>query len=264
MSSSELDAAQPMKAGPDLATVPASLPSRLAQTTLDASLRPSSMPERVHELLRSQILSGQIASGEKINQGELAAVIGTSRVPVREALRRLESEGLVVLRPHRGYVVASLDAKEIEEIFEIRTMLEERAGQMAARHRTDEDLAALAAILDRMDLVAERSDDVITDWAAGNREFHDRLFAASGRMHLCRVIGMLRDSVERYIRLFAAMRGNRHQAQAEHRMILAVLRDGDAAELGRICGEHCRHTCDGLLSVLRKEPDRRRDSQDGP
>lgn len=228
-------------------------PMRWAPAIPSEPLRPSSVPDVVHQKLRARILSGELASGHKVRQGDLANAFGTSRVPVREALRRLESEGLVTLRPQRGYVVASLDIKEIEEIFQIRIMLEERAGYEATVKRTLEDVAALERILQRMERISVRLGAGLAEWAACNHEFHQRLFSSSGQMHLCRIVNMLRDTVERYIRVFAAMGRHRDEAQSEHRSILVAFRAGDAAEVGRLSREHCQHTCDGLTAALRAE-----------
>ena len=215
-----------------------------------ASLR-LSIPDAVHEQLRAHILSGQLTSGEKINQADLAKSLGTSRVPVREALRRLAIEGLVVLLRRLGDVVASVGLHEIDEIFQIRMILEERAGHVAAQRRTPNDVSALERILVAMDRAAPESAEALTEWAATNRKFHDRLFLSSAQLHLCRLVGMLRDSVERYIRLYVAMHDHRNQAQVEHHEILDAFREGDAAQVGRLCREHCRHTYEGLSAVMR-------------
>lgn len=213
--------------------------------------RPSSMPDAVHEQLRALILSGELAAGEKIRQNELAKSFGTSRVPVREALRRLESEGLVTLWPQRGYVVASLDIREIEEIFQIRIMLEERAGYVATLVRTPEDVAAVENILQKMERVSVRQGSGLNEWAAYNHEFHQRLFKSSGQLHLCRMVDMLRDTVQRYILIFVATGNHRDQAQSDHHKIVAAFRAGDAVEVGRLSREHCRHTCEGLIAALK-------------
>lgn len=212
--------------------------------------RPLSMPDLVYGQLRARILSGSLQAGVKIRQEDLAEDFGTSRVPVREALRRLESEGLVKLWPQRGYVVASLNVREIEEIFQIRIMLEERAGYVATELRTETDIAAVESILERMERVNIRQSGGLAEWAAANHDFHQRLFSSSGQLHLCRFVSTLRDSVERYIRVFATMGNHREEAQQDHRRIFAAFRSGDAAEVGRLSREHCRHTCQGLLRSL--------------
>ncbi len=210
-----------------------------------------SLPELVREHIREAILCGAYPSGEPLRQEEIARRLGVSRVPVREALKRLESEGLVVLRPRRGYAVASLDPDEIEEIFEIRMILEERAGYLATLERAPADIAALEALLRRMDGLAADTPSNIALWAALNRAFHARLFEPSGRKHLARMAGVLRDSVERYVRVDAGMGGRLGEAQAEHRAIMEAFRAGDARRVGRLSRDHCLHTCRSLIASLR-------------
>ena len=211
----------------------------------------ATMPEIIYQRLREEILTGHMAAGENLNQVELADRFGFSRVPVREALKRLESEGLVVLQPHRGYFVTSLDIDEIEEIFEIRMMLEERAAYYATLHRTAEDVDALHQLLDALDEITVGTSDDVATWAAYNREFHDRLFQPSRRRHLCRFADILRNSVERYIRIDATTAGRMQEAESEHHGIFEAFRGGDAMRVGELSREHCAHTCARLIASLR-------------
>jgi DNA-binding GntR family transcriptional regulator len=216
-----------------------------------AQAQPASMPDIVHAHLRDEVMSGRLGSGEKIRQGEIAKRLGFSRVPVREALRRLESEGFVTLRPRRGYVVVSLDADEIEEIFDIRMVLEEKAGHLATLSRTSEDVADLERILQAMGRLEVHSGNDIAAWSAYNREFHARVFQSSNRLHLCRWAAVLRDSVERYIRIDATMSGRIEAAHVEHEEILKAFRDRDAKRVGQLSRAHCQHTCAALVASLR-------------
>ena len=112
-----------------------------------------SLPDIVYDHLREEILSGRIGPGEPIRQEHLAARLGVSRAPVREALKALEGEGLIIFRPRRGYLVTALDPDEIEEIFEIRALLEERGGTLAAKFRTQEDIEAVGDLLEQMEAI---------------------------------------------------------------------------------------------------------------
>src|SRR6266436_3427762 len=98
-----------------------------------------SIPEVVHAHLKTGILSGTFVPGQALKQEEIACRLGVSRAPVREALNQLERERLVVLRPRRCYLVASLDPTEVEEIFHIMMMLEEYAARLATQRRTAKD-----------------------------------------------------------------------------------------------------------------------------
>lgn len=214
-----------------------------------------SLPELAYRYLREGILSRRLDIGMPLRQEEIAAELGISRLPVREALRRLEVEGLVLLRPRRGYVVASLNADEIRELFDIRAMLEERAGFLATERRTDDDVEALSVLCARLaELVHDEMIDA-AEFAVRNRDFHERLYATSGRNHLCRMLMTLRDSVERYARMGASMSSSLKPAQDEHHRILEAFRTGDAVRVGQLCRTHCENTCRRLIGYLESSAD---------
>lgn len=212
-----------------------------------------SLAEVAYRRVREAILSGAVAAGQQLGQVELANQIGTSRVPLREALQRLEAEGLVVLRPRRGYIVTSLDREEITDIFDIRMILEERAGYLATLHATPADLAGVEHLLAAMDGMVVTNADEAARFAENNRAFHDRLYAASGRKQLCHVMTVLRTNVERYIRIGALIAGDMGRTQQEHWRIFDAFRRGDAQTVGHLCREHCQQTCDRLLARLAQE-----------
>lgn len=215
--------------------------------------RVAALPEVVYEHLRDAILRGFYQSGQSLPQEAIAQAIQVSRVPVREALRRLEAEGLVLQRPRRGYVVASLDPDEIEEIFDIRMMLEARAGNLATQNRTENDIADVYRLLHAMDGITINSAADAQLFAERNRAFHDRLFQASNRPHLCEMMLLLRNRVERYIFVGALIAGSPERTHREHHDIAGAFKRGDADEVARLSREHCLHTCQLLLKRLSKE-----------
>ena len=221
------------------------------------SSRPQSLPHAIYLAMREAILGGEFRPGEALRQENLAKMFDSSRVPVREALNRLEAEGLVVLRPRRGFVVATLDLNEIVEIFQLRMVLEEHAGFVATEKRTQTDVVEVRKILDVLEKTKIDKAMNIAHWAAHNRQFHTRLFESSHRAHLCGVTNMLRDKVERYVRVEVAMTGHLDRAQVEHRKIFKAFAEGDAVRVGRLSREHCKSTADRLVAALRaRESDR--------
>jgi DNA-binding GntR family transcriptional regulator len=212
-----------------------------------------SLAEVAYIEVRDAILSGALKAGETIGQQEIALQIGTSRVPLREALQRLEAEGLVVLRPRRGYIVTSLDPDEIKDIFEIRMMLEERAGYLATQRATPQDVADLEQLLHTMDDISVTNAEEAARFANQNRAFHDRLFQGSGRPQLCRLMAMLRTNVERYIRIGAMIAGNLDRVRDDHYQIFYAFKRGDALTVARLCREHCEATCERLIARLAQE-----------
>ena len=211
-----------------------------------------SAQQATHEKLRAMIFSGELQAGQRLGQEEIARQLGVSRLPVREALNRLATEGLVELKPRRGFFVVSLDVQEIEDIFEVRALLEQRAGELATERRTIVDVEELEAIVSELDDLVQTEID-FDEWARLNQDFHQRLFQTSGRKHLCRQIDQLRNSVAPIIRLLALQHGELRRAQDEHRRIAAQFRSGDGAGVGLLCREHCAYTARALLSQLRTQ-----------
>jgi DNA-binding GntR family transcriptional regulator len=212
-----------------------------------------SLSEIAYQQVRDAILSGALAAGQPLGQEEIASRIGTSRVPLREALQRLEAEGLVMLRPRRGYIVTSLDPEEIKDIFDIRMMLEERAGYLATLRASAEDVAEVEKLLRAMDGLSIANAKDATRFAERNRAFHERLYASSGRAQLCRLMTTLRTNVERYIRIGAQIAGNLDRVRKEHQQIYDAFKRRDADTVGRLCREHCAATCDRLVARLMAE-----------
>jgi DNA-binding GntR family transcriptional regulator len=201
-----------------------------------------SVLEVSYRRLRSAIMSGAFAPGEHLRQEDVARRLGISRGPAREALNRLAAEGLVRLRPRRGYVVEALDIEEVEDIFELRMLLEERASVIATQKRTSQDVEALEQILRDLDALDMQDGNDIARFSELNRLFHSRLFEVSGRKHLCRLLSQLRDSVERYVRFSVSpdTRKSEPYISGDHRRIFEAFRDGDAAAAGAISREHCQ------------------------
>jgi DNA-binding GntR family transcriptional regulator len=220
--------------------------------------RAASVSEIVHDYLREGILGGTLLAGRALKQDEIATELGVSRAPVREALNQLEREGIVTLRPRRGFVVAALDPDEIVEIFRIRMLLEEHAARLATERRTLPDIAEVRKLLRAMDRVVMDSPAGIAKWAGLNRAFHDAIYRASGVARLSQLTANLRDTVEQYVRLDAATADRVGEAQQEHKRIVEAFEAGDAARTARLCREHCEHTCDRLIASLRRRRGRGR------
>jgi len=209
-----------------------------------------SLPDVAYEYLRREILAGALEGGSPLRQHEIAAHLGISPLPVREALRRLQVEGWVLLRPRRGYVVASLSRSEVEEVFEIQGMLEERAAFYATQRRTRGDVDALEARLEALDRLLLEDPLDFEAFGQANAAFHEQLFEAGGRLYYCRILRTLRNTAERYARMGASMLDDLHESQAEHHAILEAFRAGDAPEVARLCQVHRQNTRERLLSGL--------------
>lgn len=204
-----------------------------------------STPETVAALLRDEIVTGRLAPGTALRQEEIAARQGVSHIPVREAFRRLESEGLVEVRPRRGVIVAPLSADEYEEICDMRVALETAALRLAAPRITEPALNDAAAILDEIDRAPER-------WGGLNTEFHCALYAAARRPRMLATIRALNRNAERYLHREAAATGNLAHSQREHRRLLDLLAKQRVDDACRLVAEHITLDARALLRELQR------------
>jgi DNA-binding GntR family transcriptional regulator len=204
------------------------------------------MQEIVTTHLREAIRSGRLEPGTRLQQDDMARQLHVSRMPVREALRILEQEGLVELRPHRSAVVVSLRLDDVAEIFEIRAMLEGRAAELAGPHLTDAAIARLREIHTAMSRVEHDEDR----WLALNQQFHTAIYPASGRPRLCALIDAQRNVVQPYLRAAFALLGRAPSAHAEHERILWAAEDRDGARMSQLTVEHLHTTQQGLIAYL--------------
>jgi DNA-binding GntR family transcriptional regulator len=174
--------------------------------------------ELVLESVRKAILAGVLGPGDRLRQEELADIFGTSRIPVREALRALEYEGLVSSEPHRGFTVTSLDADDVEEVYSLRILLESEAVRLALPLLTDDDLEDLEVLFQRM-----QSADAPDDQLAARERFYLRLYSVTGRPRLVGLIMRLRQEVARVLR-WATIQ----HSSSIHEHFFEAVRVGDA------------------------------------
>ena len=181
-----------------------------------------------YQFLRERVLSGQYAAGMRLRPEQIAAELGVSRMPVREAVRQLDAQGLLTTLPNRGVVVSKLTPEEVVELFEIRAPLEGLAARFAVEHITDEALLDIGHLLTRMRLVADKH----LLWIERHDDLHDRICQLSRRVRLCQMARQLRMQVQPYLRLFTSTGGNPELSAFRHELILDALRarDGDRAE----------------------------------
>jgi DNA-binding GntR family transcriptional regulator len=186
--------------------------------------------------LRRAIIEGTLAPGVRLDSGDIAARLGCSRMPVRDALKELEAEGLVTCYPSRGTEVSRLDRHDIEQLFGIRLALESLAIRRAAEGLTEADFEVLRATLLEMDAT-----DDLGRWLTLNEAFHARLNAASGWPRLVEQIERLRRNIERYVRARIRFDG-RAGPQAQHWALYEACRARDAERACAILSDHLSRT----------------------
>lgn len=188
-----------------------------------------SLPEDIRDSLQERILSGEFRDGEALVQDVLAEEYGVSRMPVREALRQLEACGLVSMQTHRGAVITSIPTEQVEELFELRVLIETDMLARAVWRMTDSDIAEAREVLGELEQSYRRGD--MASWGRLNWAFHRRLYLPAGRPQTLAVLQGINLRVERYIRLHLLITDGLDTAEREHREILRLcaLRDAEAA-----------------------------------
>jgi DNA-binding GntR family transcriptional regulator len=185
------------------------------------------------------IVEGELAPGVKLNERVLAERLGTSRTPLREALKSLASEGLVELLPNRGAVVALLDAQRIRDVFVVMGGLEALAGELACRNASEADIADIRAL--HYQMVAHYQRGELAPYFRANQQIHLRLMETSGNAVLAQTYRQLNDQVRRARYLANTSRERWHRAVEEHTAILDALVARDAARLQRLLQDHLGH-----------------------
>src|SRR5262245_10263295 len=159
-----------------------------------------SLTSAVANVLREKILRGQIKAGEQLRQHAIAEELHVSRIPVREALRQLEAEGLVTIIDHRGAVVSGLSSEEILEMFEIRMLLESHLLRLSIPRLTDEDLERSEQTLKEYEQALKKKSNV-AHWGDHNWRFHSSLYAAANRPRCLSIARNIHNNADRYVRL---------------------------------------------------------------
>ncbi|HWQ56332.1 MAG TPA: GntR family transcriptional regulator [Bryobacteraceae bacterium] len=200
----------------------------------------------VFERLHGDILRGALRPGDPLRQEDITERLGVSRTPVREAIRRLQAEGLVTSSPRKGAVVAELPLKKVREIYQIRGQLEAFAAELAIDHLNAKDLTGLRKLITEMEaLDPERDLEKILD---KNRKFHYVIYSASGNDTLVEMIDQLWRDIQRLrSRYLLTPHGHRHST-SEHLGILKALEARDHARLRELVRQHCERAQQSLTA----------------
>lgn len=204
-----------------------------------------STPDLIAAALRQAILYGIFQGGQSLRQDEIATKFGVSRIPVREALRQLEAEGLVVFQPNRGATVTTVSPDEAQEIYDIRLALETMALQLAISQFTEANLQHLDDILAITDQTEEAG-----RWAELNWEFHAALYSPANRPRLLSLIKMLHTNVDRYVRMQLKDSNYRDRTQKEHQLLLNYCKKRDSEKAIALLQHHIRADGEQLVAYL--------------
>jgi DNA-binding GntR family transcriptional regulator len=209
------------------------------------------MKDITYDAIREAILSGRFHPGQRLVADELAQEFGTSRMPVREALQRLENAGLVSITPHRGAIVNELSEQEIVEVYHIRAVLEGLAARLAAPHLRPADYDRLNALIDEMASLSTAEPD-LEQLLRGNRDLHEIIWQAAQAPRLHELLENLYDASRRFRNLSILLPERLQQIVQEHRRIVQALAAGDPAAAERFANEHHEITAQRLLDEVEK------------
>ncbi|HEX7821233.1 MAG TPA: GntR family transcriptional regulator [Sphingobium sp.] len=223
-------------------------------TKKPAQPQPLVASHRVAELLAERILSGQLKPGEWIKQDELAAELGMSRIPVRDALRILETRGLVSLRANSGARVTSYTGRDIEISYEIREKIEPMLLAESMPHLTDADIEAMREILDAL---VQATD--VDEFLPLDRQFHWLSYSRHATPGLAQIIERLWDTTQTYRRLYAkiALKNGGKILRAEHELLFGAIERREIAMAQATLVMHIRRTRIGLINygyLLQADP----------
>jgi DNA-binding GntR family transcriptional regulator len=211
-----------------------------------------SLTSAVADKLRDRIIRGEIPEGSQLRQDAIATQYKVSRIPVREALRQLDAEGLITIVPNRGAVVPALSPDDIEELFSIRALLEPEVLGLSIPRLTEQDFTDAEAVLRRY--VSElRREDHLAAWGRLNWQFHSILYSRANQPRFMAIIRNVNNSGERYTRLQLYLTHGTKRANEEHHQILELCRKRDVAAACKLLRQHIRYAGESLKQALEQK-----------
>jgi DNA-binding GntR family transcriptional regulator len=207
-----------------------------------------SLARQAYEALKQDILTCTLAPGAQIFESDLAARYGMSKTPVREALNLLGQEGLVQVLPRRGYLVAPVTLRDVQEVFQLRLLLETAAAELAAEHITEEALRQLNALVAVRYTYRDRAS--YARFLRANRAFHVAVAEASGNRRLAAFVGKLLEDMERILHLGLDLRDSAEEMATEHGELVDALLKGDGALARKVVTEQLQNSRKRVLEAL--------------
>lgn len=205
----------------------------------------------VFHKLREAILQGQLKPGERLMELQLASKLGVSRTPIREAIRMLENEGLAIMVPRKGAQVAGMTEKDMEDVMEIREVLDELAAQTACDKITTRQLAELANTMKNFEAAICQGDlNMIAEYDV---QFHDIIYEATDNAKLVAVLNNLREQIYRYRIEYLKDENNYPALIHEHQEIFSALKERDKESVKDIMRKHIRHQVEAVKDKIRMQ-----------
>ena len=212
-------------------------------------VRPGPLRHLVFDALVELIISRELQPGEHLNEGELAASLGVSRQPIREALQQLQAEGWIDLRPGQGAFVHAPTQQEMNDLLAVRTLLEAESARLAALSRTDADIVRLWALwhVGKQAVAAGQREDIV----AANAELHSKIMEISGNVVLAELSRIVDRRVRWHFTPVARIRGS--DSWDEHANLIKAIADGDPAQAAQLMRQHTDRTRESVIHPVENE-----------
>lgn len=204
--------------------------------------------QQAYDFVKAQIMNLDLKPGQYVTDSQVASDLNVSRTPVREALRRLEQEGLLINYARRGWKVYTLSLEDIHEIFDIKVSLEGMIARRATDCKDEVLQSALRAAMDEMHRAAEVGDREA--WQQADFQLHQTIFAMGGNERVTQIIKSVDEQWHRVRIGFVAMQGRIERSNPEHEMIVECILSGDGAEAERLMRAHLENVRDELVRLL--------------
>ncbi|NDV11863.1 GntR family transcriptional regulator [Crenobacter caeni] len=219
--------------------------------TIMQPIKRQTLTSAVTESLRKRILSGEFADGQQLRQEALSNEYGVSRVPVREALRQLEAEGLIQIIDHKGALVSKLSFEDVLEFLEIRSQLESALLAASIPRQTEDDLALAQATLDEFEEALQSGD--VRHWGELNSRFHLALYRSAERPNTLALIESLHNKTDRYTRMQILFTETMARAHEEHSRLLRLCRERRVEEAAEFIRFHILSAGRALEAYLQEQ-----------
>jgi len=206
--------------------------------------------DKIYDRIKTRIICGDLAQGEKLSEIELAESMGVSRTPLREAFRQLQMEGYIDALPNRGAYVCKLLPKEVEQIYSIIALLEGYAAKQAAKQMSHVELDKLKKLDDRLQLYASRKK--YNDYIEKNVEFHRLITNLSGNGHVAKLVTELRMRIYRYRLMSVTIPGYLSIYASQHKKIIDALGERNSVLARKYMEEHVTFVQDILVKFLKE------------
>ena len=204
--------------------------------------------------LRQAILKGELKPGERLMEMQLANQLGVSRTPIREAIRKLELEGLVLMIPRRGAVVAKITEKDLRDVLEVRTSLEKLAIELACDRMSDETIPELNRALDAFKEALKKED--LTAQAERDEQFHDVIFKSTDNQRLIQMLNNLREQMYRYRLEYLKDASSHDRLAREHEAIIDALKARDKKKGADIIVSHIYNQEQAVIRKIQEDSDK--------